>query len=184
MNTTILWHDRNTLGAERCILSSLEGGFRLAGTALCPTDGVPLQVAYTVDVDADWHTRQVVVHVDMPHHVADLTLSTDGAGTWWSQDQALPGVAGCLDVDLSITPATNTLPIRRLRQQPGEGVDIGVAWVAFPSLTIVRSEQRYECLAVGQYRFRSGTYTADLVVDAEGLVHDYEGAWRAIAQGS
>ena len=57
MNTTILWHDRNTLGAERCILSSLEGGFRLAGTALCPTDGVPLQVAYTVDVDADWRRK-------------------------------------------------------------------------------------------------------------------------------
>jgi hypothetical protein len=36
---------------------------------------------------------------------------------------------------------------------------------------------------VGQYRFRSGTYSAHLVVDAEGLVHDYEGAWRAIAQG-
>ena len=183
MNTTILWHDRDTLGAECCTLSSLDSGFRLAGTALCPADGVPLQVAYTVDVDADWHTRQVVAHVDMPHHVADLTLSTDGAGTWWSQDEALPGVAGCLDVDLSITPATNTLPIRRLRQQPGEGVDIGVAWVAFPSLRIVRSEQRYECLAVGHYRFHSGTYSAHLVVDGEGLVHDYEGAWRAIAQG-
>ena len=58
-----------------------------------------------------------------------------------------------------------------------------VAWVAFPSLRIVRSEQQYECLAVGQYRFRSGTFSAHLVVDADGLVHDYEGAWRAIAQG-
>jgi uncharacterized protein len=183
MNTTILWHDRDTLGAERCTLRSLESGFRLAGIALCPADGVPLQVAYTVDVDADWRTRHVVVHVDMPHAVADLALSANGAGAWWSQGAALSSVAGCLDVDLSITPATNTLPIRRLRLQPGDIAQIGVAWVAFPSLRIVRSEQQYECLAVGQNRFRSGTYSAHLVVDAEGLVHDYEGAWRAIAQG-
>ena len=44
MNTTILWHERDTLDAERCTLSSLHSGFRLAGTALCPADGVPLQV--------------------------------------------------------------------------------------------------------------------------------------------
>src|SRR2546427_13199773 len=147
MNTTILWHDRETLGAERCTLSSLESGFRLAGSALCPVDGVPLQVAYIVDVDAGWHTRQAVVHVDMPHTVADLALRADGAGTWWDQGEALSSVAGCLDVDLRITPATNTLPIRRLRLQPGDAADIVVAWVAFPSLTIVRSDQRYECLA-------------------------------------
>ena len=183
MNTTILWHDRDTLGAERCTFSSLQGGFRLAGIALCPIDGVPLQVAYTVDVDTDWHTRAVMVHVETPHNVADLALSTDGAGTWWSQGGMLSSVAGCLDVDLGITPSTNTLPIRRLRLQPGEAADIAAAWVAFPSLRIARLDQRYECLAAGQYRYRSDAYTADLVVDAEGLVHDYEGAWRAIAQG-
>ena len=183
MDTVILWHDRETLGAERCTLSSVDNGFRVAGTALCPMDGVPLQVAYTVDVDADWHTRQVVVHVETPHNVADLALSADGAGAWQSQGEVLSAVAGCLDVDLGVTPSTNTLPIRRLRLQPGDVAHIGVAWVVFPSLRIVRSEQQYECLAVGHYRFRSGTYSALLVVDAEGLVHDYEGAWRAIAQG-
>ena len=183
VNTTILWHDRDTLGAERCIVSRLGSGFRFAGTVLCPMDGVPLQVAYTVDVDAGWHTRQVVVHVAMPHEVVDLTLSADGAGAWWNQGEALSSVAGCLDVDLGVTPSTNTLPIRRLQLRPGEAADIAAAWVAFPSLRIARMDQRYECLAVGRYRFHSGTYSAHLVVDAQGLVQDYEGAWRAIAQG-
>jgi hypothetical protein len=183
MNTTILWHDRETLGVERCTLTSLESGFRFSGTVLCPVEGAPLQSAYTVIVDADWRTRHVVVHVEMPHTVADLVLTADGTGMWWRDGEALSGVIDCLDVDLGITPATNTLPIRRLHLRPGKGADIGVVWVAFPSLRIARRDQRYDRLSVSRYRYRSGTYTAELVVDEQGLIRDYEGAWHAIAQG-
>jgi hypothetical protein len=42
MNTTILWHDCKILGPERCPLTSLESGFQLSGTVLCPVEGAPL----------------------------------------------------------------------------------------------------------------------------------------------
>src|SRR5437764_11830925 len=67
MNTTILWHDCKTLGTEHCTVTSGESGFQFSGAVLCPVEGVPLQSAYTVTVDANWRTRHVAVHVETPH---------------------------------------------------------------------------------------------------------------------
>ncbi len=36
-----------------------------------------------------------------------------GRGIWRVNDAAVPAVAGCIDLDLGFSPATNLLPIRR-----------------------------------------------------------------------
>jgi uncharacterized protein len=48
-------------------------------------------------------------------------------------------------------------------------------FVSVPDLTVAEAEQRYEPLGEGQVRFGSGTFTADLTFDDEGLVVRYEG---------
>ena len=45
MNTPILRHDRETLGAEHCTLTALESGFQFSGTVLCPVEGTPNAVS-------------------------------------------------------------------------------------------------------------------------------------------
>ena len=50
MNTTILWHDRETLGAERCTLTSLESGFqfrRYAVISSCFSPVIAKRSAFT-----------------------------------------------------------------------------------------------------------------------------------------
>jgi hypothetical protein len=108
-----------------------------------------------------------------------LELSADGVGGW-----SADGVEGCLDVDLGFTPATNTLPIRRGELAVGEAFDLDAAWVRFPALTLERLSQRYERLADDRYLYSSDGFRAELVVDAHGLVLEYEGFWRAIATTS
>lgn len=87
-----------------------------------------------------------------------------------------------MDVDLAISPSTNTLPIRRLHLVPGEEREIDVVYVEFPTLCVRRGRQRYTRLRdVGdqaQYRYTSGSFTVDFVVDDTGLVLDYPGVWR------
>jgi uncharacterized protein len=88
----------------------------------------------------------------------------------------------CVDVDLGFTPATNTLPIRRLGLEVGEAAELAVAWLRWPTLRVERAEQRYERLARDRYRYSSGDFEADLTVDEHGLVVEYEGVWRAVAR--
>ncbi|HEX8940087.1 MAG TPA: putative glycolipid-binding domain-containing protein, partial [Candidatus Limnocylindrales bacterium] len=103
------------------------------------------------------------------------------ADEWWRDAEPL-GIDGCPDVDLVVTPATNTLPIRRLGLQAGETATIRALWIRVPSLELVVAEQEYACHAPGRYRYRAGSFAADLEVDEDGLVVDYAGIWRRAAE--
>jgi hypothetical protein len=87
-------------------------------------------------------------------------------------------------VDVAETPFTNTLPIRRLRLSPGESAEIAVAYFDGAELQPWPEPQRYTRLQKGEegelYRIESldGGFTADLAVDADGLVVDYPGLFR------
>jgi hypothetical protein len=92
-------------------------------------------------------------------------------------------------VDLSATPFTNTLPIRRLSLREGESSEIGVVYVDVPVMRLDVSRQRYTCLERdadgGLYRYEDrGSFrgfAADLPVDADGLVLDYPGIFRRLS---
>jgi hypothetical protein len=109
-----------------------------------------------------------------------LALEADGAGHWAVDGAPAAGLDGCLDVDLGWTPATNTLPIRRLGLRLGRTATIAAAWVLFPHLSVQLARQSYERLAERRWRYRQETYAADLTVDDAGLVLRYD-EWTAIA---
>ncbi len=86
---------------------------------------------------------------------------------------------GCTEVDIMITPFTNTLPIRRLNLNLGESREISVAYIGLPGLKLSHMQQRYTCLSHdengGTYRYESlkSGFTAELRVDTDSLVVDY-----------
>jgi hypothetical protein len=87
-----------------------------------------------------------------------------------------------VEADLTVTPATNTLPIRRLAAlEVGQAADLEMAWVQFPGLEVLGSAQRYERLAADRWRFSTGEFEAELLVDGDGLVLDYGGLFRSLA---
>lgn len=177
----VLWRVADGSGLERAALRRDGDGFAVDGTALLALRRRPFEVRYRVTTDRQWRTRAVDVTVTTPEREDHIALLADGQGGWTMGAHPLSGVEGCLDVDLGFTPATNTLPIRRLDLPVGGHADIDVAWVAFPSLRVERSAQRYERLAGDRWRFRSDGFSADLLVGEEGFVREYEGRWSAIA---
>lgn len=178
----ILWQDLTTGGLDRCALETDAHGGQLRGTVLLSARGAPVEVRYRVGVDPDWHTRQVELTVEGVGPLQTLRVEADGQGGWWCDGAEIKELEGCLDVDLAMTPSTNTLPLRRLQPRPGQVADVRAAWLAFPELTWSASEQTYECLAAHRYLFRSGTFSAELLVDEDGLVLDYQGAWLALTR--
>lgn len=85
-------------------------------------------------------------------------------------------------MDITATPFTNTLPIRRLRLRSGQAETILVAWVEVPALTVVAKPQRYTCLEPGRYRFEAldSGFTRDIEVDEDGLVRTYPDLFRRV----
>ncbi|MDP8929270.1 MAG: putative glycolipid-binding domain-containing protein, partial [Actinomycetota bacterium] len=157
-------------------------GWVLSGLVVASYDERPIDVRYRATVDEGWATRSVVVTVDQLKQPRRLELDRSSDGNWTVVGLAAPELDGCVDVDLGVTPSTNTLPIRRLDLDVGAQEEIEVAWVRFPDLRVERGRQHYARIAAELWRYSSGDFTADLIVDEVGLVIRY-GAdlWQQVA---
>jgi len=102
---------------------------------------------------------------------------------WFVDGVYRPDLDHCDDVDLNLTPSTNTSAIRRANLAIGETARIVVAYVSFPELLVTTELQSYERTSDRQYLYRSLTtdFTAYVDVDEDGLVVLYHGIWRRIA---
>jgi len=173
----VLWQASDG-GSEICVLERAGLGWRFRGTVLTHEAKEPIELRYAVTVDAAWATTDVDVLVAFAG--GDLREPV-GLGDLWSATERPPELRDCVDVDLSFTPATNTLPIRRLGLGVGEKAEIDVVWLVWPELRFVRAHQRYERLAKDRYRYTQDDFEAELTVDEQGLVLEYEGLWKAVA---
>lgn len=183
----VLWRRLDRVGLERCRLVAGPDGVRLAGTVLLAGDDGPLHVEYVVECTAAWETRAAHVAVVLPRGERRLALERDAGGRWWAagDDGARherPDLAGCVDVDVSVTPSTNVLPIRRLALAVGEARDVTAAWVRLPALVVEPLPQRYARTGERRWRYESGggAFVADLDVDDDGLVRRYPPGWERV----
>ena len=102
-------------------------------------------------------------------------------GSWFVDAKERDDLKACADIDLEATPATNTIPIRRIPLKVGQKMDFTAAWVRFPSLRIRRLEQSYERLGPREYLYRASSgFSAKLEVDTFGLITSYEGIWEKL----
>ena len=127
---------------------------------------------YEVQLDG-WVTRRATVGTLVIEH------GTDG---WIVDGTSRPDLADAIDLDIVLTPFTNTLPIRRHPLEIGEHADFVMAWVDVPSLEVHPDPQRYTRLDASHYRFDSldSDFTRDLEVDADGVVVTYPGLFERI----
>ena len=177
---SLLWNRRDELSLEYFELRRSADGIRLQGTVLTSAEQKPMRLEYTVDCDRAWVTRSVRLNLSYASVPRDLALTVDDARRWWSDGRELPAVAGCIDVDISLSPSTNTLPIRRLALARGTERDVTAAWIRFPDLTVEPLPQTYVRSGDRLYHYSNGggQFTADIEVDELGLVVSYPPLWE------
>lgn len=118
-----------------------------------------------------------------------LTLNRPEDGFWLldtGSGGARTDFGGALDVDLEGSPMFNALPIRRLglHKEAGEHT-IPMVWVSLPDLEVSRVQQTYRTVSVDDHgaviEFSSDGFSAEIVVDADGLVVSYPGIATRLA---
>jgi hypothetical protein len=174
---TVNWRLIADRGSERCELLQEADGWTLAGTVEAFLDG-PIRVTYAVRCSPEWMTRGVVVNEIEQDEERSFELAVGPDGRWRLDGELRPDLDRCVDVDLGMTPSTNTLPIRRLGLEVGASAEILAAWIRFPQLDVVPAAQRYTHMAENQYLYQSDTFRAELDVDDLGLVITYAGVWE------
>lgn len=109
-------------------------------------------------------------------------MTYDGRGGWKVDDEERSDLSDAIDLDLAISPFTNTLPIRRLDLAIGEEGDATVAFVSFPDLEVDLDAQRYTRLDEDLYLFESldSDFSREITVDLDGFVVDYPGLFERL----
>jgi len=182
LNRVVVWKNLLINGTEYCGLWHTAEGWLLKGTVVgVLKDQQPMLVNYEAYCDENWLTHRVQVERTIGTDVKSLSLIVGSRGLWRRSGQELREIQGCEDIDLAVTPATNTLAIRRLNLQVGNGESVIAAWVKFPELTVQPLSQRYTRIAKDTYRYESNTgFSAEIVVDDLGLVTAYPNGWERI----
>jgi hypothetical protein len=169
-----VWRGLEYDGLER--LRVEQGGMVRASSVIDSARG---RYAYELTAESDWTFRRLQLEA----LAGERTLTIDFDGSAWTVDGVERGdLAGAIDVDLAITPFTNTLPIRRLDLAIDDEADVTVAYVSFPDLEVTVEEQRYTRLDDDLYLFESldGDFSREITVDADGLVVEYPGLFERL----
>ncbi|HSK45726.1 MAG TPA: putative glycolipid-binding domain-containing protein [Candidatus Binatia bacterium] len=174
-----LWQWVQNPGLERFEFSRLGDDWGFRGTILTLAADTAAEAKYDIVCDRFFRTRRANISVLDATGERTLQIASEG-GRWYENGRENQTVVGALDIDLGWSPSTNTLPIKRLKLEIGQtSGEFVAAWVRFPDLTLQPLPQEYVRLADRQYSYssRSGAFVANLLVDDDDLVLDYEGFW-------
>jgi uncharacterized protein len=182
--SSLRWRRLDVRGAEEARVERSVTGWHLMGELQVEESGVAAVLRYSIECDAAWCTRSALIEGTAAGKATRFELSTDGAGNWKSNGMTVPELAGALDIDLGFTPATNTLPIRRLALAVGASAPVQSAWLRFPELRLERLDQTYTREEERAFRYRAlvdgEPFVARLDTDEFGRVIRYEGLWEAV----
>ncbi len=160
---------------------------------------VPYRMAYRLEAGPGYVTRRLRVDTAGEGWSRRLDLRRSEAGSWSATARAtgrppllrghplpppgagadvLDALDGALDCDLGWCPLTNTMPVlRHGLLEPSQPHDFLMAFVEVPDLAVRPSFQRYSFVRRdGEgaiVRYESGSFTADIRFDEDGLVVDY-----------
>ncbi len=182
--STVSWRRIDVPGREEAQVEQVPRGWNLSGTLEVEEAGTHASLSYRVELDHAWRTRSAVVQGQAGGTPFRMRLEADARGNWSRDGVPLRHLHGALDVDLGFTPATNTLPIRRLVLAVGETAPVSSAWLRFPELRLERLQQTYTRESARSFRYRAlvdgGPFVARLEVDDFGRVVSYEGLWEMV----
>jgi hypothetical protein len=154
--------------------------------ALFHDENGPTALRYRVQCDRDWRSTRAEVDGWWGARTISLRIQRAEGGNWTLNGVPSPSVTGCIDLDLSFTPATNLLPLRRLNLAVTQSAEVRSAWLEWPEAKLTRLVQRYTRRSVTEYDYEAdlpdtAKFGGRLRVEPGGWVTDYAGLWQAEA---
>jgi hypothetical protein len=158
---------------------------------------IPYRLDYKLETVAGYVTSRLRVTSRGEGWLRTLDLRRNASGVWSAAAEEkgkvdLPpaggdpaALTGALHCDLGLSPVTNLMPILRHKLLAGGGpVELTMAWVSVPDLSVRPDSQRYSFATASEHRVRyeagDGTFAADITLDSDGLVLDYPGIARRL----
>ncbi|PSL43379.1 hypothetical protein CLV51_10868 [Chitinophaga niastensis] len=142
----------------------------------------PFCIHYDIEITADWRVSSFHIRQEGKTST-ELKLTTDLNGHWFDKDgNHIDAFDGCIDIDIALTPFTNTLPVKRLHFEPGERKTIDMLYIKLPEFELQKVQQHYTKLGDRLYLYENVTtqFSAELPFDKQDILLDYPGIFTRI----
>jgi hypothetical protein len=171
-----MWENIENFGCEYLKVQQDNSDIYAEGTVIYKNKSIPYKVNYTVHLDPNWLTRKVIIDVDGLEK--KLVLESDGNGNWVDgAGNELDFLAGAIDIDISVTPFSNSLPINRHSWELAQKREFEMVYLQIPEMEMRKVKQVYTFVRdLGLSRifyYESGSYKTEITVDPNGFVLDY-----------
>ncbi|RPE13655.1 hypothetical protein EGT74_09115 [Chitinophaga lutea] len=175
MKKQVVWKGLYYQIMEYCNIETTDTDIRIDGTIVGVADDLPLSVTYDIVTDSAWRVASLEMAIEQGGECTWISIQRDPDGKWTQSGHARPEWADCIDIDISLTPFTNTLPINRLRPGPTERTRLDVLYINVLKGEIKPVEQHYTRLSENVYLYEGVVrdFKAELTVDEDGVVTTY-----------
>ncbi len=175
MQTNILWKGIEYESLENCLIRTTEEGTEISSTIVGQYEGKVYLIDYQIRANTAWETVFVSIESRINFRTQHWQFEGDCQGNWRKNGKAVAPYGGCIDVDIPVTPFTNTLPINRLKLTIGESRLIKVIYLDVLTDEFKPVQQKYTRLKEDVYHYENvpNDFEAEIIVDKQGLVVDY-----------
>lgn len=176
MGTDIVWRPIAGHGYEHLQIREEDDHILIDSIVLGVEEHNIYRIKYDITLDKSWATRKITIgHLGTNQ---TLYLESDGNGVWRNrQGEEVTELSGSIDIDISCTPFTNTLPIKRLSYEPFEQKEISVVYISAFDLAYKQVRQKYTLLeshtGSAIFQYQSGNFVENITVDSAGIVTVY-----------
>ncbi|NIG56158.1 putative glycolipid-binding domain-containing protein [Chitinophaga sp. Cy-1792] len=139
---------------------------------------LPFSISYEIEITNDWRIEAFTIRAEGTDK-RELKLQSNLQGEWYDREgNQISAFNGCLDIDISLTPFTNSLPIKRLSHlKIGDSEVISVIYILLPEFELHKMQQRYTRMNEDSWLYENleSGFTAQLYFDEDGIMNDYPG---------
>jgi hypothetical protein len=175
MQTNLLWTGQEYYSLENCLVNTTDIGSEINSVIIGKYGDALYRVEYTVKTNQNWESIYIDVRWQHDNRKEQLILESAGKGNWTMNGKQADQFNGCLDIDIPLTPFTNTLPINRLKLGQNEEHQIQVIYLDLLNQQIVPVKQKYVRLSKTEYHYENvpNDFEAKIEVDELGFVVNY-----------
>ena len=179
LSLTCIWRRIGLQGLEHLSLNEVEGGYRVDSFLSVEADLGGVTCEYHFDLDSKWRTKVFTLNQHQAGKDASIRVEWLDGERWKVNGEMRPDLDGCFDLDLTVSPFTNTLAIQQLKLAADEAKEFRAVYVRIPQLEVVAADQRYRRLDASEpprrflYEGLGTGFIEEITVDEHALVERY-----------
>jgi hypothetical protein len=177
-----MWQAIQWPGLEHCAIAQTDKDTTVTSYLNGMVDKQPYVYQYEITINPEWKVSSFHIR-SLTADTRQIKLVSDLQGHWFDgEGRHIDAFDDCLDIDISLTPFTNTLPVKRLQLAEGRRERIAALYILLPEFELHKTTQYYTRLEKRRYRYEQPAinFSAELPLDEHDTVTDYPGLWRRV----